>query len=209
MRIQYIFLPTLFFILIFSACKKDTSPDERRVFGQILEYGTEIPIVGATVELLSSGTSSTTNTGIIENTTQTDENGRFEMLFKVADISSIKVKADKYYDSVESFLNPGQDNEEILVLEPHVWLSLRIRNELPTEEFDRIRFSYEHGQADLSGWLDFSGPNINETFLSLVTGGNKHGSIIWKTYNSGILQEEYSDTLFISAHDTLHYEIIY
>ena len=98
MKILNVFLLTFLLFFSVTSCKKKQLPSERRVFGQALEYGTDKPIAGAVVELYSSGTDGTGSSSLTENTVTTDAEGRFEMLFKTADISSIKIKADGYFD---------------------------------------------------------------------------------------------------------------
>ena len=206
MKISHSLLLTFSVLLLFSACKKKEIPTERRVFGQVTEFGTDIPIAEATIELYSSGTDGIGSSTLLERTVTTDQNGRFEMNFATEDISSVAVKADKYFDSIEHFLNPGKDNEENFVLDPHAWLHLQVKNIAPADEFDKIRIAYKHG---LGGWNEFIVKEIDETLFDLVYGGNKEGYIRWDIYNAGVLIEEFRDTIFIPAHDTLYYEINY
>ena len=205
-KVNFILL-TLTFLLLFSACKKKEIPTERRVFGQVTEFGTDIPIAEATIELYSSGTDGIGSSTLLEKTVTTDQNGRFEMNFATEDISSVAVKADKYFDSIEHFLNPGKDNEENFVLDPHAWLHLQVKNVAPADEFDRINLSSSVSSTPGSP-ENLIGVEVNQNYI-LQKRGNRATGLYWWAYNSGILQTEHADTILIPAHDTLYYEINY
>lgn len=206
MKVQHFFLFSLLTFILFSACKKDKST-ERRVFGQVLEYGTEIPIEGASVELYSCTTDAFSTGCGLTKTVLTDANGLFEMTFQGEGNSMLTAKADKYFDYTEIILNNGMDNEERIILDPHAWLNLTVKNVAPAEEFDKVFLSSLISPTPGSS-EEYIGIDVNLNY-TIKKYGNRDLRIGWNTYTSGVLIERFKDTLYLPAHDTLYYEINY
>ena len=209
MKIPHILLLSLLTFVLFSACKKE-AVTERKVTGQVLEYGTNSPIENAVVEISACITDNGSTSCQFDQRILTDASGSFSADFNIEDVSRyalVTVTANQYFPSTEYILNPGRDNELEVVLDPHAWLSLRVRNLAPAEEFDKIFISSlispNPGSSE-----EYIGPNVDLNYI-IKKQGNRDLRLGWNTYDSGILIERFKDTMYIPAHDTLYYEINY
>ena len=136
------------FLITVTSCKKEEK--KGRVFGRVLEYGTNRPIADADVELYTctffEGQSSCTLSQIIKS----DSEGRYEVEYEPAS-GSLTAKAEGYFDGGELVLDPSQNYEQDFILDPFAWLSVRVVNEMPAEEFDKIRLTFNPGGG---GWKE-------------------------------------------------------
>lgn len=204
---KVIFLLLTATILFTISCKKEIDRNHN-VFGQILEYGTNVPIENAIVNLSSCQTSNSLTSCQLEKTVLTNENGSYSMPFTSGTGRSwvLTVEADKYYDSTEIILNPCCDNEKEVILDPHAWLNLHIKNVNPFNQADKITCVGVISPFGTS-IIDFIGNDIDTSYINKLV-GNKERPIIYSITKNG---EEtiIKDTLLVSAHDTLNYEILY
>ncbi len=199
----------LFALLLLSACKKEEQPVPG-AFGRITEFGTEKPIANARMELYRCNSDAFGSACFLQDSVFTNSQGRYEISYNpdAASYHILTPVADKYFPGLEKILNSASRVEQDFVLDPHAWLRVRVVNEAPAGELDRIRFGYE-GWAVTGSIVELLGGTVDETLFELTRGGNKEKRILWSVFDEGELVGHYSDTIIIPAHDTLHYEIRY
>ena len=207
MKTLHLFLFVTLLTLLFFSCAKNEYKHE--VSGRVTEFGTEKPLEGVQVHILDCRISNAYVSCDTAKVLLTDAAGNYSTPFQSASngrTPMIGVSFPGYYEHDNHFIRKQNDNEIDFVLDPFAWLHLNVINEAPAGELNLIRVAYEHG---LGGWNEFIGENVNINLNDLVFGGNREGFIIWKIYDEGLLLESHRDTLYIPAHDTLHYEIRY
>ena len=208
MKTISILTAAILIILTSFSCRKDTPMTD--VSGTIKAYGTESPIPNARVYLtdcISLGGLGGVDCGVTKDSTLSDTNGNYEFNFQADDghFYWINVEAEGYYkgSSTTNVLEDRTSNLDV-TLDPEAWLKLHIKNINPVDESDFIRFSCGLTEED---WTNEQGSNI-DTIHTWYGRGNKEGELIWKTTKNGVT-EEFRDTIYIPAHDTLEYEIFY
>ena len=206
MKIPHIFFLTLIFLFLFSACKKESQPTPG-AFGQVMEFGTEKPIANARMELYRCNSDAFGSACFLQDSVFTNSQGRYEISYNpdAASYHILTPVADKYFPGLEKILNSASRIEQDFVLDPHAWLRVRVVNETPAGELDRIRLTFNPSGG---GWRELNGQDIDESLFDKIR-GNRPKTIQWKVYDAGDLIEQVIDTLNIPAHDTLNYEIRY
>ncbi len=191
-----------FALLLLSACKKEEQPVPG-AFGRITEFGTEIPVANARMELYRCNSDAFGSACFLQDSVFTNSQGRYEISYNpdAASYHILTPVADKYFPGLEKILNSASRIEQDFVLDPFAWLNVRIMNEVPAGEFDRINYA---GPGALGSPDAHIGEDINITRFSKVR-GNRQTFLYWFVNNT----ESYGDTLVIPAHDTLNYEIRY
>ena len=143
-----------------SACRKEDNTTSAT--GRVLQFGTNIPIEGATVylqECSSEGLFTGTGACTTIDTVITGVDGRYEFIdFSSAGSHSIIAEANQYYDLLESVsvVDFENDNMNDIVLTPYAWLKLHIKNINPVDELDKVQIASELGLS----WTEFSGINV-------------------------------------------------
>ena len=206
MKARLFFFTFLLFLFLFSACSKNNSENE--VFGRVTEFGTEKPLEGAEVYILDCRISGSTTSCDTVRTLITDAAGTYSSGFPAASngrTPKIGVALPGYFEHDTHFIRKHNDNEIDFVLDPFAWLSVRVVNEAPAGELDRIRLTFNPSGG---GWKELTGSNVNELLFDIVM-GNRPKTIQWKTYSLGEITSQMIDTVEVSAHDTLNYEIRY
>ena len=208
MKARLFFFTFLAFLLLFSACKKD--PYKYEVSGTVTEFGTNEPIEGAEVYLLDCVTDGSATACDTAEILITDAAGRYRTPFLSAAgrFPIISAFVPDYFPSSEHFVTENRNSEIDFVLDPFAWLNVRVVNDIPAGEADRLKLGYEYGSGELSGWIENLGSNVDKTYFAR-TKGNRDGYLLWRTYENSVLLEEFEDNINIPAHDTLYYEIRY
>ncbi len=198
----------LFALLLLSACKKEEQPVPG-AFGRISEFGTEKPIANARMELYRCNSDAFGSACFLQDSVFTNSQGRYEISYNpdAASYHILTPVADKYFPGLEKILNSASRVEQDFVLDPHAWLRVRVVNEAPAGELDRIDLGASVSSTPGSP-ISITGSDTNlEHFL--LKRGNQPQNLVWSSYSSGELQIRGRDTTIIPAHDTLHYEIRY
>lgn len=200
------------FTLLFSSCKKDHD-FTTTISGQVLEFDTNKPIEGATVYAYG-GTSngnlsnSGANLSTITSTT-TDLNGYYHFSFDAEDFSILDMSAshDQYFpvNTIIQNIFRGVDNEIDIILDPHAWLKIHVKNNLPIDEYDIISVGNSFNYDDID---PLYGNTIDTTLIGLVKGNNIDTRAIWFVTKNDVT-ENYHQNIYCPAHDTTYIEILY
>lgn len=211
----------LLIILIISAgifsCNKEDPPasdsvfigDSTKVEGRILEYGNNKPIPNATVVLREGLVYGFSGSPGYENidTQYTDASGYYKFYFKhrVSGINSkyaflydIRVYANQYFRTESGVQHGWWNKNRNIILNPYAWIKVYIKNVNPFDEMDYLW---------LGGGGNYYGTNIDTSEILLVF-GNRMEIIVWFIGHNKI-KARVEDSIFVIAHDTLFYEILY
>lgn len=208
MKARPFFFTFLAFLLLFSACKKDRHSNE--VYGIVTEFGTNKPLAGVTVSFRRCvDVSSDCEPSVF---TETDASGHYRLSFPNDEGGILRAGPETppgYFSVNPAPVSLVGENEKNFVLDPHAYLHLRVKNVAPAEEFDGIRLgAYLGPVGGGSSGSEYLGANVDITHTRKLR-GNRELPTGWGIFYQEILQEFMEDTLFISAHDTLYYEINY
>ena len=206
MKARFPFLTLLSFLFLFSACKKDRNSNE--VYGTVTEFGTNKPLAGVTVSFRRCvDVSSDCEPSVF---TETDASGHYRLSFPNDEGGILRAGPETppgYFSVNPAPVSLVGENEKNFVLDPHAYLHLRVKNVAPAEELDRIDLGASVSSTPGSP-ISLSGSNIDTDYF-LLKRGNKFQNLVWSSYSYGELQIRGRDTVIISAHDTLYYEINY
>ena len=207
MKISHNILLAFLLLSLFSACKKD--PYKYEVSGTVTEFGTNEPIAGAEVYLFDCNTDGSSTFCDTVQVLITDAAGRYNSPFlsQAGRFPMVSAFVPQYFPAGQHLVREQNDNEIDFVLDPFAWLSVRVVNEAPAGEFDRVDLGSSVSPTPGSS-ESLSGESVNLDYILLKT-GNRELNLVWSTYNSGQLQIRGRDTISIPALDTLYYEIRY
>ena len=200
----YLLLITV--LLFISACRKSEAPDSKTsIRGHLLEYGTEAPLANVKIYLGSC------EGGLLEplycstiDSFYTDENGYFDYETNAESVDLCTFEpVDGYYPIGNYVINRGV-NEFTQYADPEAWLELHVKNVDPVNGEDNIRISgsWAGGSPE-----DNFGTNIDFIKAEKVR-GNRDTKINWWVTKQGTTTV-FRDTILISSHDTVFYEILY
>lgn len=201
-------IPLLFLL---TQCRKDNKTTFIKTSGKILEFGSNKPIKNAKVGIYEEGGEflGSTWTKLVD-TTRTDAAGFYHFDKDNLDKGSsffISAAAEKYYTyDPNNYLVTKQEvlNNDI-VLDPFAWIKVHVKNVNPFDDNDRILLGNVVGPSN--GAMTYIGRNIELNFINKVT-GNRDMLADWVVRKNGI-GILHLDTIKITAHDTLFYEILY
>ncbi|HLF64118.1 MAG TPA: hypothetical protein VI603_10210 [Saprospiraceae bacterium] len=174
------------------------------VSGYVLEYGTLDPVEGARVYLVggSAGGVYGPNWNLVD-TFITGPDGKYS--FRRSEepvIVALYVYADQYYDIIEKAVKFPERKQEIdIVMDPYAWLKLNVR----IVDFNPDLILRYYGGGGTHGNYLLGGGEINE--LNLIQ-GNRYQRIAWSA-TVGNNMEPFLDSIYVSAFDTVYYEIQY
>ena len=218
---KYLFLSFLIILpLIFSCHKPEDNPTPKdkvpygdgsrtKIEGRVLEYGSLKPIPNALVVLEEEFHMPFTGGGKYYpiDSTYTNADGYYIYDFKHIDklddyyfSYQVKVLAPKYFDN-NSRMENGYAHRSDIILDPYAWIKVHVKNVNPFDEKDRI-FTSSNG-----GGGEYFGTNIDLIEYHRNRGG-RLTTIVWNTKKNNI-RTEFSDSIYISPHDTINYEIFY
>ena len=207
MKTFSISMTAILIILTSFSCRKDTPMTD--VSGTIKAYGTESPIANARVYLtdcISLGGLGGIDCGVTKDSTLSDANGNYEFNFQADDghFYWINVEAEGYYKG-SSTTNVLEDRITTLdvTLDPEAWLRLHVKNVAPSRDDDQIvgPFGVSVSQIELQG-------STVDTTIYQTFRGNRERTMTWTVISEGNF-DVFRDTFYLSAHDTLEYEIFY
>jgi len=199
MKNAFSFLLIAVLFITFSACRKDRGP---KAFGFVLASGTNAPIEGATVDLYKGD--SFLGPWTFDRTLTTGSDGAYEFVIPDNEVYRLSSYHSKYFDVSNGYFQLSRDDRESnATLTPHAYIKLHVENVAPVNQWDNIRF-----------WGGISQP-IEDNFgedvkisKTLLYRGNRVSTINWRVRKNGI-QTIFQDSIYVPAHDTLHYEILY
>ena len=200
-------------LIIIAGCNKNNEY-YTTVNGKVLEFGTNIPIEGAKVFLYGGiPDGDLSNPGaILEKIDSfiTNPDGSYSFAFdaKSYPIREMSVKEDLYFPikigDVILRIYTGKDNEIDIIMNPHAWLNIYIKNTIPYDEFDRLGVWGSWGGGNV---FEVFGENVEDSKTILVK-GNKELTIFWSVTKNGI-KTSYQEPVICPAHDTTSFEILY
>ncbi len=120
--------------------------------GKILEYGTNEPVENAIVTLykrVSTGSLSGIDTEV--ETMITDASGSYSFEYDGVGGYGVNATHDTYFEpSMITYdgIARNRRNQVDIVVDPHAWLELHIKNVNPFDKNDNIRYSGNWGGAD-------------------------------------------------------------
>ncbi len=204
--IPFVFIVSLF-LFFFSSCdRKSALSDTTIVRGYLLEYGTEDPLPDVAVYLQECGGEFGSFGCWTVDTFYTNDEGFFYHEFQ-HESPSYQVSFSRlsdYYEVREIILNTGKSNERIRYADPYAYIMLHIKNIDPYNIGDYIEYS--------GGWAGGSSmPLVGESIDSFILKdvmGNRTQFVNWWVTKDGQSQN-FSDTLYCPAHDTMLFEIFY
>ena len=181
--------------------------------GRILAYGSNQPVAGARVILqYCAGSGSVLGGGLScfnldTVTTAADGKYKFDFVGNSTYLYQFTVRAEGYAKPPYEYdiNNLQQVNEKNVTLDPYSWIRLHVKNIRPFDSQDVIRLAGPWGggsDIDL-----FYGTSIDTVTLRQVFGNRKVDLLKVVVKNS--IQTIFRDTIYIAAHDTINYEILY
>lgn len=178
-KLSLLLLLTLSLMFTTSCNKSDNHSWE----GTVLEYGSNKPVANATVYLVekSSGGILGPVGSSTEDSVTTGADGKFKFKFIDGPVAHyIRGKADLYYETELSRNgNSPSKTKKDLILDPHAWLRIHVKNVNPVDENDTIAF--ETFACNETG---FVGSDIDEELLCQFS-GNKTHTLYYKTFKIG------------------------
>ena len=196
-------------LLVMAQCHKDSTTAYIKVSGKVLEFGSNKPVKNAKVGIYEEGGTFLGGTWTkLVDTTRTDANGIYRLEKGNLDKGSsffISAFADKYYTyDPNNYLVTGQDvTNNNIVLDPFAWIKVHVKNVNPFNDRDSILLGNVVGTIPMT----HVGKNIELTYINKVF-GNLKMEAQWSVGKNGIWKFK-TDTIYITAHDTLNYEILY
>ena len=176
--------------------------------GRILAYGTNKPVAGARVSLQGC-TYSWQGGGycnIIDSTiTQSDGKYHFNFVGESTDNYIVFVKADGYHKNDYLINDFHTDFTHDITLDPYSWIRLHVKNIRPFDSQDLVSLAGPWGGG--GGKDIFYGTSIDTVTLRQVR-GNQKVDLSWLIRKNG-MDTTPRDTIYIAAHDTINYEILY
>ncbi|MBK7233867.1 MAG: hypothetical protein IPH93_16795 [Saprospiraceae bacterium] len=218
------YLGKVLFVLLFLSCEKDNDDSniipyangtKSKVEGQVIEYGSNKPIPGAKVILQEGYISGSLLSGrtvwTAIDTFVADNDGKyqFEFFHKEDDFDrkelyayEVYIEKDQYFPSLEKRAHKEMWTKNLnFVLDPFAWIKVHIKNVNPFDDRDYL-FTSSHG-----GGGDYRGKNIDNIEFH-INRGNRKVELYWNVKKNSIFKE-FSDSLYLPAHDTVPYEINY
>ena len=180
-----------------------------KIEGQVLEYGSNKPLVGAEVFLQEAIYAPFSGGGnyITIDTFYTDNEGKYSIEFLHLPSTdsynvSYQVEAHSfwYYPETKS-METGYGHRRNIILDPFGWIKVHLKNVNPFDNKDYLFTSIEGGGGH------YYGKEID--LIDIRTrNANKKIGLYWTVKKNNILKE-YNDSLYLPAHDTVNYEILY
>jgi hypothetical protein len=208
---KYLFVLVSFSFLMVQCIKDDTYDATIKVSGKVLQFGTLKPVVNAKVFLInekSSGTASGSTSSSTVDTVRTDAAGFYQFSKTGIDKNGsyiVTAAVDKYFpfDPTEYLIANATFTKKDIILTPHAWIKVYVKNQNPFDDNDKILFGNVIG-PNISEHI---GKNVELNYLNRCS-GNTPMIATWGTWKNG-LWKKFTDTIVVPAHDTLSYRILY
>ena len=203
-----LFLTLIITICFISACKKENPTS---ITGHVLEFDTNKPIEGALIYLYGGDSDGNfSNPGAylekIDSTiSDADGSYHFDLVASPYPILDLIAHKELYFsEDVLQGIYRTRANQIDIVLDPHAWLELHIKNDMPVDEGDIISVWGSWGGG---GTFSTSGILVDE-LISVKLRGNDSPTVHWNVTKSGI-KTSYDQDIYCPAHDTTTFEIFY
>ena len=211
----------LLFFLTFSSCDKPEVENPQphktvyenktrtKVTGRVMEYGTLKPMAQCMVVLEESFYAPRSGGGRYYpiDTTYTDEQGYYVYDFKHVPDSDdyyfdyqVKAVQQNYYNGYRGFQSGYWERDRDIILDPFAWIKVHVKNVNPFDDNDYL-FTASKGGGH------YYGLKI-DSFESHIGRGNRKVELYW-TITKNKIETIHFDSLFLPAHDTVPYEILY
>ena len=173
--------------------------------GQVLAYGTNEPVENATVTLYERvSTGSFSGADVAVETIITDASGSYSFESEGLGLTGVNATHDNYFEpnmiTYDGIVYKNRNNIDI-VIDPHAWLKLHIKNVNPFDQNDYINVN---GFITEGPWHGMS-IDINPTMLIR---GNKENKIAWFITKNNISTNQFAP-IYCEGHDTTYFEIFY
>ncbi|MEY4937855.1 MAG: hypothetical protein RIS64_4214 [Bacteroidota bacterium] len=203
-KLFFILLVPLLFLL--AQCRKEPLSDTTSVEGTVMEFGTKKPMPNVLVyvrKLVSS--SGWTETWILQDSTHTDLNGRYQIAFKPENATyQVMLRRPALYAGASSgkLLGSGKKELQDFILDPPGWLKIRVQNVNPVNQKDSL----------IIGWgvdRTFVGDRVDTIFQTYsYFDANRYIVLYPYVIKNGIGQQR-KDSIYCAAHDTAFIHIKY
>ena len=171
---------------------------------RIVEYGTNQPIENARIILKQCESEFLGGTFCIElDTVFTDAQGRFKLDLSETPLAlELGISAENYFafDGDYSLLW-NRHNTGDIALYPHAWLKVHIKNVNPFDVFDKLELGLIPGHEVFYGET----VDIEKNYLCY---GNSFQQVGWYVTKNQV-NEVKIDSIFLSHHDTVSYNLFY
>ncbi|MFM2268983.1 MAG: hypothetical protein RL757_2424 [Bacteroidota bacterium] len=188
-----------------SGCKKE-EPQMTIVDGVVREFGTQKPLAGVRARIVEVGAGNPlggTNVDILGVDT-TDAEGRYHFelsLDKLPDGVYLNVpQGYSPYNTERGAIKKGQQNNLIHDLDPYAYVDLHIKNINPFDNTDYIEGNLGGTPISVTGNIDSRG------IVKILS--NRICRIDYVVTKNNI-RKVYSDSLYVSARDTVKYSLHY
>jgi len=196
-------------LLLLISCKKENPTS---ITGHVLEFDTNKPIEGALIYLYGGDSDGNfSNPGAylekIDSTiSAADGSYHFDLNAAPYPILDLIAHKELYFsEDVLQGIYRTKDNQIDIVLDPHAWLELHIKNDMPVDQYDNISVGNTFGYDDID---IIYGNSIDTIVVGLVKGNNHDVRAIWFVTKGGNTQN-YNESIYCPAHDTTTFEIFY
>lgn len=180
-----------------------------KVTGRVMEYGTLKPMSQCMVVLEESFFAPGSGGGRYYpiDTTYTDEQGYYVYDFKHVPHSDdyfftyqVKAVQQNYFKGYTEFESGYWERDRDIILDPFAWIKVHVKNVNPFDDNDYL-FTASKGGGH------YYGLKI-DSFESHIGRGNRKVELYW-TITKNKIETIHFDSLFLPAHDTVPYEILY
>ena len=179
------------------------------ITGRVIESGSGKPIANAHIRLLDADSGSfgsgSVDSELTEGETFTDADGNFSFTYDKYVVNFFSVTADGYYRIRMKEAREDQPYE-VLEMDAHAWLQVRVRNVAPAGELDRIDLGSSVGPSGNN--QTYSGADVDLSYV-LLKRGNQNNDLVWSAHESGVRTISGRESIYIPAHDTVYHEINY
>jgi hypothetical protein len=200
-------IPILFLlsmVLLVIGCSKNGSES---VEGRVLEFGSNKPIPNATVYLMEvKGTFLGPSGSSKIDSTTSDHNGRYKFTYMDNPyVSEIRGKANLYYDNYAYIMGTGKKLKTDLILDPHAWLRIHVKNVNPVDTNDYISLGINTHNCVKGFW----GNTIDTIFICDNFKGNRNSLYKYKSAKTNVGWVEKEINVLLGSKDTTDIQIEY
>jgi len=203
-----LFITLAITICFITACKKENPTS---ITGHVLEFDTNKPIEGALLYLYGGDSDGNfSNPGAylekIDSTiSAADGSYHFDLDAAPYPILDLIAHKELYFsEDVLQGIYRTRANQIDIVLDPHAWLKLHVKNDMPVDEYDKISVWGSWGGG---GDLYELGEEVNE-LITIKLRGNDSPTVRWNVTKNDI-KTSYNQDIYVPAHDTTTFEIFY
>jgi hypothetical protein len=197
LRLQILFLFSIGCFL--PSCNKS---DNHSWEGRVLEYGSNKPVANATVYLVEksgSGILGPVGSSTVDSLI-TGTDGKFKFKFIDGPVAHyIRGKADLYYETELSRNgNSPSKTKTDLILDPHAWLRIHVKNVSPVDSADFLSIGLNPGDCPKG----FPGMTVDTFMICDKYKGNRTKNLKYAVTKRSTGRVELIKEILMGAHDT-------